>query len=119
MYILIKKHKGRLFILKKAIIGSSLAAVIGLTGLVGGHNSADAAENTNHNNLVQLAQSGQAGNQAVQKGAYDYKFNENGMDYHLVLMVFNSVMNTMQVIVTVNQQIQQMLHQRQHIQQVM
>ena len=44
MYILIKKHKGRLFILKKAIIGSSLAAVIGLTGLVGGHNSADAAE---------------------------------------------------------------------------
>lgn len=68
--------------MKKAIIGSSLAAVIGLTGLVGSHNSADAAENTNHSNLVQLAQSGQANNHAVQSGAYDYKFNENGMDYH-------------------------------------
>ena len=86
MYILIKKHKGRLFILKKAIIGSILAAVIGLTGLVGGRNSADAAENTNHNNLVQLAQSGQADNQAVQKGAYDYKFNENRIRFYHFLV---------------------------------
>lgn len=68
--------------MKKAIIGSSLAAVIGLTGLVGGHNNADAAENTNHSKLVQLAQTGQANHQAVEKGAYDYKFNENGTDYH-------------------------------------
>ena len=72
--------------MKKTLIASSLAAMIGVTGFAGGagHN-AHAAEQSqsNHSNIIQFIKSGQADSKPYQAGSYNYQFSENGYDYHL------------------------------------
>lgn len=72
--------------MKKTLIASSLAAIIGVTGFAGaaGHD-AHAAEQSqsNHSNIIQFIKSGQADSKPYQAGSYNYHFSENGYDYHL------------------------------------
>ena len=72
--------------MKKTIIASTLAtamATTGIFGIVG--NDADASEqNINQSQLAQSAQAndGSLNEKPLHAGAYDYKFNHNGFDYH-------------------------------------
>ena len=72
--------------MKKVILTSSLAAVIGITGFTGvtGH-EAHASEQSqgNHTSMVQFVKSGAADSKPYQAGNYNYQFTENGYDYHL------------------------------------
>ena len=74
------------FNMKKTIIASTLAtamATTGIFGIVG--NDADASEqNINQSQLAQSAQAndGSLNEKPLHAGAYDYKFNHNGFDYH-------------------------------------
>ena len=71
--------------MKKTLITSSLAAIIGITGFSGAvsHDAHAAQTNNNYQSMAQFVKSGNADHGAYQKGAYDYKFNYKGTNYHL------------------------------------
>ncbi|CAM3185496.1 transglycosylase [Staphylococcus argensis] len=71
--------------MKKTLIASTVAVGLGVTGVAGGHHSADAAEQgVNKAELADLAQHNpqQLNESPVQEGSYNYDFNYNGAHYH-------------------------------------
>lgn len=71
--------------MKKTLIASTVAVGLGVTGVAGGHHSADAAEQgVNKAELAQLAQNNpqQLNESPVQEGSYNYDFDYNGAHYH-------------------------------------
>ncbi|MCU5746561.1 transglycosylase family protein [Staphylococcus sp. SQ8-PEA] len=71
--------------MKKTLIASTVALGLGVTGVAGGHHSADAAEQgVNKAELANLAQNNpaQLNESPVQKGSYNYDFTYNGNHYH-------------------------------------
>lgn len=72
--------------MKKTLITSTLATSLALGGFVGiNSGEADASEQaSNQHELAQKAQANDASleNKPVQKGSYDFTFNESGFTYH-------------------------------------
>lgn len=70
--------------MKKTIITSTLALGIGATGLVAGHSANAAENNVDQSKLAQQAQSNsnQLNESPVQKGSYNYNFNQDGTNYN-------------------------------------